>query len=199
MKPIAVIGDSWATGPAPGQPNLGETLAGLGIPSVSFQLFTTGDVLAALNYCVATGQTGKDYSAVFLSIGAHDMAQGIPDCKIIQNLIAIGNDCAKLGLKCEVLAFPQIAIKGNQAYFTDLSHDWYGYDLAAKICHDLQVIHGAVGTVLENFPVTENIEYSQYVPHYNQLGAEFLVLDLIGLYRMDQTAPQGAFFTPTGI
>lgn len=182
MKPIAIIGDSWATGPAPGQPNLGETFAKFGIPSVMVQLMTTGEILSSLNSYIASGHTGNAFSMVLLSAGSHDIAQGIPESTIIQNLAAIGKDCAELGLKCEVIAFPKITTNGVDAWFPNPSHDWGGFDIAASECPNLQVLHGAVGEILEHFPAYENFDYSQYVPHYNQWGADALAIELVGIY-----------------
>ncbi|MDE2468732.1 MAG: hypothetical protein KGL35_08315, partial [Bradyrhizobium sp.] len=120
MKPIAIIGDSWATGPAPFQPNLGEAFSKLGIPNEMFQVFMTGDVLKDLDGIIASGQgkeIGSHYSMVLLSLGSHDIAAGTPDATIIKNLVGIGNDCAKMGLKCEIIAFPKITTNGVDAWF----------------------------------------------------------------------------------
>lgn len=182
MKPIAIIGDSWAVGPAPGQPSLAASLADLGLQSYVFAEATSGDVLALITNYISTGGMGAEFSMVLLSTGGHDMMSGIPAETTTANLVAIGAACATIGLKCEVIGFPQIVMNGSYATFPNLNTDAAFYDAAAASSSNLQILHGAVGSILSNFPAYENTEYSEYIPHYNQDGSDAFAADLVGIY-----------------
>ncbi len=192
MLPIALIGDSWAVGPAPGQPNLSASLTALNIQNVAFSSMHTSDVLALIQNYIASGGTGAQWSMVLLSTGAHDMFDGIPAAQTLANLVAIGNDCAQLGLKCEVIGVPQIVMNGTKATLPNPSVDATFYDQAAAQCSDIQILHGVVGQIVQHMPDYavsyvapdyENYAYSQDIPHYNQAGADAFALDLVGLYN----------------
>lgn len=182
MKPIAVIGDSWAVGPAVGQPNLGTALATFGIPTNLWAEPTTEDVLALIQNYIAAGGTGKEFSMVLISSGGHDMMQGVPAAQTVSNLVAIGKDVAALGLQCEVIGFPQIVMNGNYATTPDLTQDAAFYDQAAAQSPGIQILHGAVNYVLSNFPTYENVAYSEFISHYNDLGSVAFAGFLVGVY-----------------
>ncbi len=187
MKPIALLGDSWAGGPAPGQPNLGDSLQALGIPVHNFALqlktMTTQDVLNVVSNFVKSGGDGSQFSMVLLSVGGHDMMNGVPEQTSVSNLIQIGALCKQVGLKCEVIGFPQIVMDANYATFPTLNKDASWYDKAAMSESNLQILHGAVCDVLKNFPAYENTQYSQYIPHSHQAGADHFALELVGIYN----------------
>ena len=191
-NPIALIGDSWAVGPAVGQPNLSASLTALGIANTAFTAMHTADVLSLIQNYIASGGTGSQWSMVLLSTGAHDMMDGVPTTTTIANVVAIGNDCPKLGLKCEVIGVPQIVMNGLHATIPNPGVDASFYDQAAAQCIDIQILHGAVGSLLQHMPDYavsytapnyENYAYSQYIPHYNQAGAGVFALDLVGIYQ----------------
>lgn len=193
MKPIALLGDSWAAGPAPGQPNVGNSLSALGFPVHNFATqiatFTSADVMNVIHNFVISGGDGSQFSMVLISTGGHDMINGASTSTTINNLVQIGNDCSKIGLRCEVIAFPQIVMNGNYVTFPTLGSDAAFYDQAASYCQNLQILHGAVCKILSNLAAYKNAAYSQYIPHYNQAGADAFASDLVQSYIAANGAP----------
>ena len=182
MKPIAVVGDSWAVGPATGQPNLETALAKFGVPSVLFPTVTSADVVTLIQNYMTSGGNGSDFSGVLISTGGHDMMQGISASTTIANLVEIGTMISGMGIPCEVIGFPQIVMNGNYATTPDLTQDAAFYDQAAAQSPGIQILHGAVTYVLSNFPTYENIAYSEFIPHYNDLGSVAFAGFLVGVY-----------------
>jgi len=193
MQPIALLGDSWAAGPAPGQPNVGNSLIALGFPVHNFATqiatFTSADVMNVIHRFVISGGDGSQFSMVLTSTGGHDMINGVPPATTINNLVQIGNDCAAIGLRAEIIAFPQIVMNGNYVTFPTLESDATFYDQAAAKCSNLQILHGAVCKILKNLGAYKNAAYSQYIPHYNQAGADAFASDLVQSYITANGAP----------
>lgn len=193
MTAIALIGDSWAVGPDVGQPNLGDSLTAIGIPNDKFSAVTTGDVLALIQNYIAAGGTGKEFSMVLISSGGHDMMQGIPAATTEANLVAIGQAVASLGLRTELIGFPQIVMNGDHVAFPDLSQDAAFYGQATAASTNMQVLPGEVGAIIQHMPDYassyvgpdyENYAYSAFIPHYNQAGSDAFATQLVGIFTV---------------
>ena len=193
---VAVLGDSWAIGPATGQPNLGDGLTSIGIPNVVFNIGTfstchplgpggtnTCDVLTFLNNYIASGGTGAGYSLAMISVGAHDMIDfpplspvngTIPVAQSVANLVGIGAACATLGLRCVVIGMPTMFQEPNPAGQPDQHVLGIAsgpgidtrYTQAGAQCPNLQIISGVVNQILIGMP---DWAYTQGLtfPNYN--------------------------------
>ncbi len=154
---LYIAGDSWAVGPATGQPNLGEAFTTQGITNeLSGYLGTSTDVLKSLQSYVNGGGTGAPFSAFLVDTGAHDMYDPtpIPSATTTLNLINIASLCGDLGLQCIVIGWPTLAtINGSLVITSGMNQSDARYVNAAAQCANINLITVlAVYTMIEHMP-----------------------------------------------
>lgn len=189
---IAILGDSWAVGPAPGQPNLSDGFNSLGLPNVLITpgLTTSGDVLTFLQNYINGGGTGAAYSFALISTGGDDMIQGIPATTTQNNLVAIGAACTTLGVRCVIPDVPQIIMNGNKVTMPAKNAAPF-YINAENQCANIMILDDQVWQIVQHMPDYavsyvapdyENVAYSADVPHYNAAGANAYAAGLWAIY-----------------
>ena len=172
---IAILGDSWAVGPASGQPNLSDGFNSLGLSNVLITpgLTTSGDVLTFLQNYINGGGTGAAYSFALISTGGDDMIQGIPATTTQNNLVAIGAACTTLGVRCVIPDVPQIIMNGNKVTMPAKNAAPF-YINAENQCANIMILDDQVWQIVQHMPDYavsyvapdyENVAYSADVPH----------------------------------